>query len=77
MIKVCIQGLGFVGAAMATAVSSKTSKNNKSIYNVVGIDLDNPLGKQRINSINKGDFPFNTSDKHLLKETKNLICEAT
>ncbi len=70
MIKVCIQGLGFVGAAMATAVSSKTYKNKKPIYNVVGIDLDNPLGKQRINLINKGDFPFATSDKRLLKEIK-------
>jgi UDP-N-acetyl-D-glucosamine dehydrogenase len=70
MIKVCIQGLGFVGAAMAAAVSSRIHKNNKPIYNVIGIDLDNSSGKERINLINKGEFPFVTSDKSLLKEIK-------
>ena len=70
MIKVCIQGLGFVGAAMATAVSSKLDDNNRPLYDVVGIDLNTTEGKKRIDSINNGRFPFISNDKQLMHEIK-------
>ena len=41
---VCVQGLGFVGFAMSLAVAS-AKKNNKPLYNVIGIDLENEIGK--------------------------------
>ena len=63
MKKVCIQGLGFVGAAMSIAVSIATDENQKPLYDVIGVDLPNELGMQRINTINVGEFPFETSDK--------------
>jgi len=37
--KVCVQGLGFVGAAMAVAVASARSEQNQPLYDVVGVDL--------------------------------------
>ena len=70
MLKVCIQGLGFVGAAMATAVSSRLDKNKNPLYNVMGIDLNNSQGIARVDSINNGEFPFPSNDKKLLNEIK-------
>ena len=51
MINVCIQGLGFVGAAMAVAVSSARDKRNQPIYSVVGVDLETELGQSRIEAV--------------------------
>ena len=66
MKKVCIQGLGFVGSAMATAVALARDKNGKLIYDVVGVDLPNKTGQGRVESINNGEFPFHISDKKLI-----------
>ncbi len=77
--KVCIQGAGYVGAAMAVAVASKMKSNNSPMYDVRCIDLPTSSGKKRINSINSGLFPFDTKDKRLLnelskaKKRKNLL----
>ena len=51
---VCVQGLGFVGSAMAIAIASQ----GHGKYSVVGIDLDTYEGKDRVNKINQGLFPF-------------------
>ncbi|SVC34155.1 uncharacterized protein METZ01_LOCUS287009, partial [marine metagenome] len=72
MNKVCVVGLGFVGSAMATAIAI-AGKKNKPIYEVVGIDLENDQGIKRINSINKGIFPFSTEDKNLLSSFLSAI----
>ena len=64
---VCIQGLGFVGSAMAIASSIAKDKNSKRYFNVIGVDLDNEIGNKRIDSINQGVFPFNTNDQFLKK----------
>lgn len=63
--KVCIQGLGFVGSAMSLAVAMARDKDGNAIYNVVGIDLPNIEGKRRVESINKGVFPFESNDNKL------------
>ena len=64
---VCIQGMGFVGAAMLANLS--TVKNNKGnfIYNIKGVDINSDEGLRRINSINEGKFPFETSDKKIIE----------
>ena len=67
MKKVFVQGLGFVGSAMLTAVAQSKNQNGDPNYRVVGVDLDNPLGSSRVASINKGEFPFPTSDKDLIE----------
>ena len=76
MKKVCIQGLGFVGAAMATAVALASDKNGKPIYDVVGVDLPNSLGNYRVDKINKGEFPFSTSDTRLVTSLRKLHKQA-
>ena len=65
MKKVCVQGLGFVGAAMSTAIALATNDNGELLYEVTGVDLPNEIGQNRINAINNGEFPFNTNDKNL------------
>ena len=82
MKTVCIQGLGFVGFAMAIAVASaKNIKNQEPLYKVLGVDLDNEIGRRKVREINEGKFPISCNDKKLEKayyealEAKNF--EAT
>lgn len=67
---VCVQGLGFVGAAMATAIALAKSKDNEFLYDVTGVDLENKIGRKRVDAINNGDFPFETTDLSLITATK-------
>lgn len=67
MKTVCIQGLGFVGSAMAVATASAKLDSDALAYRVIGVDLDNPVGRARIDFLNQGIFPFPTTD-HVLRE---------
>jgi UDP-N-acetyl-D-glucosamine dehydrogenase len=68
---VCIQGLGFVGSAMAVACARAGTRNGgKPIYNVIGLDLPSGIGLERVGKINKGEFPFGTTDRSLVEQTK-------
>ena len=58
---VCVQGLGFVGSAMAIAIASQ----GHGKYSVVGIDLETDDGMYRVNNINQGLLPFSTTDESL------------
>ena len=71
MKTVCIQGLGFVGSAMATAVAMAVDTDNRPIYNVIGVDLPNDSGNFRVGRMNRGEFPFETSDKKLLNSLRD------
>lgn len=62
---VCVQGLGFVGAAMAAAVASARGDNGEPCFNVIGIDRPNAGGHSRIAAVNRGEFPFPTTDAKL------------
>ena len=59
---VVIQGLGFVGAAMAVAVARKVSEKKESIHSVIGVELPTEEGQKKIKSINSGFLPFETND---------------
>ena len=63
--KVCVQGLGFVGSAMATAVALAEDEKGEPIFDVVGVDLPTTAGKKRVEALNSGLFPFETSDTKL------------
>lgn len=54
---VVIQGLGFVGAVMAIVCANASEE-----YAVIGVDLPNDLGLDRINKLNSGVFPITASD---------------
>jgi UDP-N-acetyl-D-glucosamine dehydrogenase len=62
---VCVQGLGFVGSAMATAVALAEDRDGEPLYDVIGVDLPTRAGEQRVAAINGGRFPFETSDPKL------------
>lgn len=82
MDRVCVQGLGFVGAAMAAALACARDKSGGPCFNVVGVDLPTKLGKARIDAINSGRFPFETTDESLHSAVKqgrdvgNLLASA-
>ncbi|MDH3791643.1 MAG: nucleotide sugar dehydrogenase [Rhodospirillales bacterium] len=76
---VCIQGLGFVGAAMAAAVARARDGAGRPFFNVLGVDLDTGRGRAAMDSLNAGRFPFATGDSALggavaaAHETGNLV----
>lgn len=73
MKNVVIQGLGFVGSAMAVAVSNSVNDSADYLFNVIGVDLPSTEGRKRINSINEGKFPFVTNDKTLNDKLQKSI----
>ena len=73
MEKVVIQGLGFVGSAMAVAASSRLDSSGDPIFKVIGIDLPSVDGKKRIDKINSSNFPFEINDKKMDVELKNAV----
>ena len=72
---VCIQGLGFVGAAMALATARARDASGSPCFNVVGLDLDTEPGRERIDSVNGGRFPHATSDQDLLATAAEVFRE--
>ena len=68
--QICVQGLGFVGAAMAIAIANAIDKEGAPLYDVVGLDLPSREGNLRIKSINNGEFPFPTTDASLERSLK-------
>jgi hypothetical protein len=63
--KVCVQGLGFVGAAMTAVLAQARDSSGRRTFDVVGLDLPTPQGLERIDAINAGRFPFATTDPEL------------
>jgi nucleotide sugar dehydrogenase len=76
---VAIQGLGFVGAAMAIATASALDDDGVARFNVVGCDLGDAAGQARVDAINAGRFPFETNDELMMsalsaaRERGNLV----
>lgn len=70
---VCVQGLGFVGAAMALAIANVKDASGLPRYNVIGIDIPNEAGYRKASSINRGVFPFENSDKDLERAQKEAF----
>ena len=75
---VCVQGLGFVGAANAIAIACARDGAGCPLYHVVGVDLANEVGRARAAALNAGRFPFTTTDRkmeraaHIAGESGNL-----
>lgn len=67
---ICVQGLGFVGTAMAVAVASAQREDGTPRYNVIGVDLPNPAGQKKIDNINNGVLPLETVDQKLINAFK-------
>ena len=67
---VCIQGLGFVGAAMAAAVASASEPDGSPSFTVVGVELPTAEGRARAAALSDGRFPFATVDQDLVLATR-------
>lgn len=61
---VCIQGLGFVGSAMAAAVLRGAGADGAP-YTVIGVDLPLEEGARRAAALAAGRFPFGASDPEI------------
>jgi UDP-N-acetyl-D-glucosamine dehydrogenase len=62
---VCVQGLGFVGSAMAVAIADAQRPDGTPCFNVVGIDVPTAEGSAKVSALNAGRLPFPTTDQKL------------
>lgn len=62
---VCVQGLGFVGTAMAIATAAALDDAGDPCFDVVGVDLPTEAGQARIAAINSGRLGMSTTDPTL------------
>ena len=69
---VCVQGLGFVGAANAIAIASARDGAGDPLYAVVGVDLPTENGRERAAALNRGAFPFPTTDAALVAAAQSV-----
>jgi len=69
---IAVQGLGFVGFAMMTAIAQAKGKSGKPLYAVIGLDLLDEKSYWKIAMINKGEVPIRSSDRHLERVFKNM-----
>ena len=63
--RVCVQGLGFVGTAMALAVADARDARGEPAFEVVGVELDSEAGRERAAAIRGGRLPVESSDPKL------------
>lgn len=76
---VCIQGLGFAGIAMATAVANARDTDGNPHFNIVGIELPTSAGRLKVEAINRGRLPIVSNDAdfaeafHRAFETGNFV----
>jgi UDP-N-acetyl-D-glucosamine dehydrogenase len=83
---VVVQGLGFVGSAVAAAVSSVSDEDGRPLNYVIGVDLATPASYWKVGKINDGEPPFRSPDAKLpplfregVQDRENLratTCEA-
>jgi nucleotide sugar dehydrogenase len=62
---VCVQGLGFVGSAMAVAVADARTERGDPRFNVVGVELPTPDGISKVEAVNAGRLPITANDDKL------------
>jgi nucleotide sugar dehydrogenase len=67
---VAVQGLGFVGAAVAAVIAAATDEAGEPRYLVLGVDLPSPLGYSKVAMINAGVSPVGAVDPLLAAMTR-------
>jgi UDP-N-acetyl-D-glucosamine dehydrogenase len=65
-MKICIQGLGYVGATTAVLLASKLL-NNKPQFQIIGLEKKNKTGLDRLTKLKKYKFPFESNDNNIFK----------
>jgi nucleotide sugar dehydrogenase len=72
---VVVQGLGFVGAAVAATVAGATLDDGRPVHFVVGVDLPSPQGYWKVAKLNDGEPPFHAPDPELDRLVREGACE--
>jgi nucleotide sugar dehydrogenase len=72
---VAVQGLGFVGAAVAAVVAAALDRKGRPLYNVVGVDLPTPAGYWKVAKLSRGETPFVSPDPELPRLIKAAVRE--
>lgn len=72
---VCVQGLGFVGVAMAIAVADARDRQGEACFNVVGVELATPDGQEKAEAVNAGRMPMANSDTRLHAALERAVLE--
>jgi nucleotide sugar dehydrogenase len=70
---VCVQGLGFVGSAMAAVVADARHPRGGPRFRVVGVDLPTPEGRAKIDAVNAGRLPVAASDDKLKRALASAV----
>ncbi|MEQ8497179.1 MAG: nucleotide sugar dehydrogenase [Gammaproteobacteria bacterium] len=60
-----MQGLGYVGAAMAIATANARDDNGAACFDVIGVERDDARGSARALALQTGRFPYATADTAL------------
>jgi nucleotide sugar dehydrogenase len=63
--RVCVVGLGFVGAALAAAVASARRPDGSAAFEVIGLEQDSPDGRAKVKAIADGGLVFANTDEKL------------
>ena len=72
---VVVQGLGFVGSAVATSIASARTASGKPAFFVIGVDLPSEAGRSKVESMNAGRPPVDSPDAtfaRLLGEAREI-----
>jgi nucleotide sugar dehydrogenase len=76
---VAVQGLGFVGSAVAGAIAGTKDSSGESLFFVIGVDLPTPESYWKVAKLNEGLVPFDSPDPELasyiydaVHKTRNL-----
>jgi len=62
---VVVQGLGFVGSAMTTAIASARTESGEPKYAVIGVDVATPESYWKVGRINAGLLPVVSLDEDM------------
>ena len=72
---VLVQGLGFVGAAVAATIADAKAPDGAPLYFVIGIDLQTPGSYWKVEKINAGLVPIDSTDPVLARLTHHAVHE--
>ena len=70
---VLVQGLGFVGSAVAAVVASARDAQGQPLYFVIGVDLPIPSAYWKVGHLNKGLIPITSPDPELPTLTEKAV----
>jgi nucleotide sugar dehydrogenase len=72
---VVVQGLGFVGSAVAAVVASANQGDGRPLHYVIGVDLERPETYWKVATINAGLPPVASTDQDLARLTRQAVEE--